>query len=88
VLTKPIAVIPLRQIETLRFMLGQTDVPVSITDAPYKVHDKIVVVRGSLKGLEGEVVRCVDNKSELIVRIDILGCASITIDTLDIERAK
>lgn len=87
-LTKPIAVIPQRQIDTLRFMLGQTDVPVSITDAPYKVHDKIVVVRGSLKGLEGEVVRCVDNKSELIVRIDILGCASITIDTLDIERAK
>jgi len=87
-LTKPIAVIPQRQIDILKFMLGQTDIPVTITDAPYKVHDKIVVIRGGLKGLEGEVVRCADNKSELIVRIDILGCASITIDSVDIEHAK
>lgn len=86
--TKPLAVIPQKQIETLRFMLGQSDVPVTMVDAPYRVNDKIVVVRGSLKGLEGEVAQTFEGKSELIVRIDILGCAKVEIDSLDIEPLK
>lgn len=84
-LTKPLAVIPQAQIETLRFMLGQSDIPVTMVDSPYKVNDKIVVVRGSLKGLEGEVAQTFDGKSELIVRLDILGCAKVEIDSIDIE---
>ena len=87
-LSRPLAVIPQVQIDTLRFMLGQSDVPVSIVDAPYRAGDRIVVVRGSLRGLEGEVVRTTEGRSELIVRIDLLGCARVEIDSLDIEPLK
>ena len=86
--TKPIATVSQREIDTLRFMLGQSDVPVTFTDARYKVSDKIVIVRGSLRGLEGEVVGTTDSQSEIIVRIDILGCARVEINTTDIEPAR
>lgn len=84
-LSKPLAVIPQKQIDTLRFMLGQSDVPVTLVDTPYKLHDRIVIIRGSLKGLEGEILETSEGKSELIVRIDILGCARVSINTIDIE---
>ena len=83
--SKPLAVIPQRQIDILRFMLGQSDVPVTLVDTPYKLHDRIVIIRGSLNGLEGEVLETSEGKSELIVRIDILGCARVSINTIDIE---
>lgn len=84
----PPAVIPPKQIETLRFMLGQSELPVSLTDTPYKIHDRIIVVRGCLKGLEGEVLQTTEDKSEIIIRVDILGCARIMINTSDIKPAK
>lgn len=84
----PLAVIEQSQIDTLRFMLHQSDIPVAFIDSPYKVNDKIVVIRGSLKGLEGEVLRTFDGKRELIVRIDILGSARISINSIDVEPAK
>lgn len=84
----PPAVIPQKQIETLRFMLGQSELPVSLTDIPYKIHDRIIVVRGCLKGLEGEVLQTTDDKSEIIIRVDILGCAKIMINTSDIKPVK
>lgn len=86
--TKPLAVIPQKEIDTLRFMLGQSDVPVSFVDTRYRVNDKVTIVRGSLQGLEGEVVESENGKSEVIVRIDILGCAKVVIDTTDIEPVK
>ena len=84
-LAKPLAVIPQDQIDTLKFMLGQSDFPVTFVDTPYKIHDRIVVIRGNLKGLEGEILETVDGKSKLIARIDILGSASVTIDSIDIK---
>lgn len=85
--TKPLAVIPQREIDKLRFMLGQSDIPVTLTEAPYKEGDRIVVARGSLSGLEGEVMRTVDGKSEVIVRLDILGAARVSINSSDLEKA-
>ncbi|MDE6174433.1 MAG: UpxY family transcription antiterminator [Duncaniella sp.] len=83
--SKPLAVIPDNQIETLRFMLGQSDVPVSIAERSFRKGDKVRVARGKLCGLEGEVVNTADGQSELIVRIDILGCAKVMINAVDIE---
>ena len=83
--TKPLAVIPQEQIDTLKFMLGQSDIPVTMVAAPYKVRDRVVVVRGNLRGLEGEVVQTADGKSDLIIRVDLLGCAQVTINALDLE---
>ena len=83
--TKPLAVIPQEQIDTLKFMLGQSDIPVTMVAAPYKVCDRVVVVRGNLRGLEGEVVQTAEGKSDLIIRVDLLGCAQVTINAIDLE---
>jgi len=84
-LRKPVAVIPDRQIETLRFMLGNSDTPVSIV-GEYRKGDKVRVIRGGLRGLEGEVVQTTDGKSQLTVGIDFLGYARVDINSLDVER--
>lgn len=87
-LTKPLATIPQKQIDMLRFMLGQSDVPVAFVDKPFKVQDKVEVIRGNLKGLEGEVIQVYDGKSEIVVRIDILGVAKMLIDTINLQHIK
>lgn len=84
-MTKPLAVIPQRQIDILRFMLGQSDVPVDFVDTPFRRHDRIKIVRGSLKGVEGEVLQVHDGKSEVIVRIEMLGSARMAIDSVNLQ---
>ena len=66
-------------------MLGQSDVPVTISERSFQKGDRVRVARGKLCGLEGEVVTTDDGHSELIVRIDILGCAKVMIEAVDIE---
>lgn len=83
--TKPLAIIPGDQIRRLRFMLGQSDIPVTISDRPYRVGDRVRVLRGSLMGLEGEVVNLKSAKSELVVSLDFFGCAKLSIDTVNLE---
>jgi transcription antitermination factor NusG len=83
--TKP-APIPDRDIETLRFMLLHSDSPVSIETMPIKSGDKVRVIRGKLQGLEGEVIDFNSGKTELIVRLDILGCAKLMIETVNLHK--
>jgi transcription antitermination factor NusG len=78
------APIPDKDIETLRFMLGQSDAKVSIEQIPIKLGDKVKVIRGSLKGLEGNVLYISEIESYLCVKLDILGCPKIKINTSDI----
>lgn len=85
---KPLAIIPDNEIERLKFMLGQSDIPVEITDKPFKAGDKVRVIRGNLAGLEGEVMSMKDAKSELIVALNIFGCAKLSIDTVNLEIIK
>lgn len=80
------AVISQKEIDTLKFMLGQSDIPVEISDFHFNQGDKVKVTRGSLKGLEGEVVEIKDTKSLLVVRLDYLGCAALTIDSVNLRR--
>ena len=35
--------------------------------------------------LEGEVVQTAEGKSDLIIRVDLLGCAQVTINAIDLE---
>lgn len=84
---KPIATIPDKQIEILKFMLGNSDTPVTIVPTVYKQGDKVKVVRGDLRGLEGEVLNFNSDKTELIVSIGILGCAKLMIETINLQRA-
>lgn len=86
--TRPLAVIPDAQIEQLRFMLGQSDIPISFVDTPLRPHDKVIITRGSLTGIEGEVIQTIDGKSDVIVKVDILGSAKMSINTNNLEIIK
>lgn len=87
-LNKPLAIIPDSQIRTLQFMVGNSDTPVTFTPCIYRQGDKIRVIRGNLKGLEGEIQIVDDRHSELSVVIGLLGSAKLTIDTVDVELIK
>lgn len=82
---KKAAKIPSVQIEKLKFILGQTEIPVLFDPNIFSVHNTVRVVRGPLMGLEGEVVHCKYGTPELIVQIDLLGGARMTIDKTEIE---
>lgn len=77
--------IPEKQIFQLKFMLKESDAPVVFEQTGFKHLDKVRVVRGNLSGLEGEVVRTNDGQTKLVVSIDILGGATVTINPLDLE---
>lgn len=84
-LNKPLAIIPDDEINKLKFMLGQSDVPVTITERPYKVGDKVRIIQGSLAGLEGEVFSTDSDKSDVMVVLEHFGCAKLLIDTIKLE---
>ncbi|MDE6523214.1 MAG: UpxY family transcription antiterminator [Muribaculaceae bacterium] len=82
---KKAAKIPSVQIDKLKFILGQTEIPVLFDPNLFSVHNTVRVVRGPLNGLEGEVIHCNNDSSELIVQIDLLGGARMTIDKKELE---
>lgn len=84
-LNKPVAVIPNEQIERLRFMLGQDEVPVNFVPTMFKTKDSVVVIRGHFKGLRGEIMENSDGTHNLLVSISMLGGATVTIDPKDVE---
>lgn len=84
----PIAIIPEKQIEMLKFMLGNAESEVTIEEPPLKLGDKVRVFRGGLIGLEGHVDKIVDGKAKIYILIDCLGCASVEVDKVSIELIK
>lgn len=84
-LSKPLAVISNKEINQLKFMLGQSDIPVTITDRPYRVGDKVKIIRGGLAGLEGEVFDTGKSKSEVMITLDSIGFAKVLIDTVNLK---
>jgi transcription antitermination factor NusG len=82
------AEIPDKDIEKLRFMLSQSDSSVEISDIPYAAGDPVRVVRGPLRGLEGKIVKVNDRKGALIVPLNCLGSAMVSIDLVNVERLK
>lgn len=77
--------IPDNQVSRLKFMLDESDEAVVFEQAEFKKLDKVRVVRGSLSGLEGEIIRTNDGQARLVVSIDILGGATVTINPIDLE---
>ena len=78
------AIIPDKQIEYLKFMLKQNEAQVEIKDRILKTGDHVCIVRGPLKGLEGELCKAESDKPTVAVRIESLGYACINIDKADI----
>ena len=79
------AVIPDDQINRLKFMLNQSDSPVEMMEQNLQVGDKVQIVRGALKGLEGEFFKNVD-KSMVAIHIEALGYACVSVSVEDIEK--
>ncbi len=52
---KPLATVPPLQIERLRFMLGNSDTPVTFTPT-FTPGQRVRVIRGRLRGLEGTIL--------------------------------
>ena len=77
------AIIPDREMDIFRRMLEQDELPVTIdeTGAVFSEGDKVRVVAGKLSGLAGTVIRTVEGKHRLYVALDILGSASVEIES-------
>lgn len=81
------AVIPDKEMAVFRRMLEQDELPVTFdeTGMSYSAGDKVRVVVGKLAGLEGTVTRTDDNRRHLHVSLDILGSASVEVDSSWLE---
>lgn len=80
------AVIPDDQIERLKFMLSQSESPVEVTDKIMVPGDIVRVIRGPLKGLEGELYMIEGEKSCVVMRIECLGYACVHVSRNDVEK--
>ena len=80
----PLAVIPDREMQMLRFMLCNSDSPVDIVSTQFRSGDRIRIVRGALKGFEGEVAR-IAGETYIYVRLSVLGAAVTRVMPQDIE---
>lgn len=85
-LNKPVAVIGDDEIQKLKFMLGQSDSPVEFVPTEFHVHDTVRVVRGNLRGLEGEIRENSDGSHTLVVGLSLLGGAIVHIQPRDVEK--
>lgn len=82
---KQAAHIPAKQIERLKFMLHKSENPVNFIQGNIKLSDSVRVIRGNLLGLEGVVDRNPDGKTFIVVTIDILGGAKVSVNISDLE---
>ena len=79
--------IPDSQMVAFRFMLDYSDKEVQLADGviPHGTH--VVVCKGNLQGLQGELVRY-ENKYHILVRMDIFGCAIVNIPITYVKKIK
>lgn len=80
----PMAVIPDREMQMLRFMLCNADSPVDFVSTQFRTGDRIRIVRGALKGFEGEVTR-LSGETYVFARLSVLGSAMTRVLPQDIE---
>lgn len=85
-LKKPVAIISDDEIKKLKFMLGQSETPVDFTPVIFRVNDNVRVIRGKLRGLEGEIRQNSDGTHTLVVSLSILGGATVYIAPQDVEK--
>lgn len=79
------ATVPDSQMERFKFMLDYSEQTVEMCYEHLQPGERIKVIKGSLAGLEGELVT-VGGKNKLAVRIDILGTALVEVPIGFIEK--
>ena len=79
------AIIPDAQIDRLKFMLKHAESQIEMHDHVFQTGEKVRIVRGPLKDLEGELCRVNADKPMVAVQIACLGYACVSIDKSDLE---
>ena len=64
---------------------GFSEEAVEMTNENIKAGDLVRVVKGSLRGMEGELIRH-KGVTKVLVRIDMLGCAMVNIPASFVEK--
>ena len=82
---RKVATVPQSQMDLLRFMVGQSEVPVEFSQGEFAVGKKVRVVRGALMGIEGTVKEIKPDMTEVIVQLDTIGCARLAIESFNLE---
>ncbi len=77
--------IPDTQMQNFKFMIDNSDYNVDFNSNNFEPGERIRVIKGSLAGLEGEMIY-IDGKSKIIIRIDKLGCAVVELNASYVEK--
>lgn len=77
--------IPDEQMDRFRFMLDHSVSAVNFTLGNLLPGEKVRVIKGPLRGLEGELIT-IDGKSRIAIRIEQLGCAEVEISPAMVEK--
>ena len=83
--TRTLLVVPQKQMEDFMRVLEEPDAVCS-PDVSFAKGDRVRVIRGSLKGVEGEIVEAPDG-AMLAVRVSTLLCAKVRIPRTDVVPA-
>lgn len=79
------AVIPDEQMDNFRFMLDSSEDEVRIINGLLTPGERVRVIKGSLKGLEGELLKNGD-KPRIAIRIVQLGYATVELNASFVEK--
>lgn len=82
-----VAVIPDDQMKRLKFMLSNAESRVEIEPMYIRLGDKVRVVRGGLRGISGNVIKCAEKGSAYFaIRVDFLGVAKVRVRLENLEK--
>ena len=78
------AEIPTKQMDQFRFMLDNSESSVNFNTSDLQLGQQVRVIKGTLKGLVGELVT-IKGKSNIAIRINKIGCATIEMSSDMVE---
>lgn len=79
------AAIPDNQLDVLRFMVEHTDEPVEYTHESFDRGESIIITKGPLTGMLGELIE-MKGKNKVLIRLEKFGCAITTVPMSFVER--
>ncbi len=82
-----IATIPNHEIENFRRYIERADEPIQFDAVAYKQGDRVKVIDGQFKGVDGYVIQYTEGKANLVISLGILGCAKMEVDIRDVQAA-
>lgn len=81
----PFAIVPDNQMEAFRRMVGDAAQTITIDASRLHVGSRVRIKSGSLKGLEGYLMREPEKRTRFCIKIDLLGYATMEIDAALLE---